>query len=177
MLLTSSLLPRLLLLAVPLGATAAVVEPRDSPDLYLNLTTVTGRNGISVLECWQLDTPFSTIENVTGAVGAMNLGFGNMTDVSYTIVPVGFVGGFVWFLNGPIHITLPNTTGEAWISGGKHGLVYAEDTADVSGWGHDTLYPPGNETAFFALPPADGQTPGHTVLHDGACSDGELSAL
>jgi fatty acid/phospholipid biosynthesis enzyme len=42
----------------------------------------------------------------------------------------------VIFLSGLAHITLPNSTAEAWVSGGKTGAILALDTADVSALGH-----------------------------------------
>lgn len=33
---------------------------------------------------------------------------------------------FVTFLSGLIHITLPNSTDDAWVVGGKYGLIFAE---------------------------------------------------
>lgn len=39
---------------------------------------------------------------------------------------------FVVFLSGLIHLTLPNSTDEAWVVGGKYGMILAGDTAGKS---------------------------------------------
>lgn len=60
--------------------------------LKLNVTTVATDNGASVLECWQMDNPFSGSEN-EGTTGAMTTLLSSTKDTSLTIVPPNFVGG------------------------------------------------------------------------------------
>lgn len=80
------------------------------------------------------------------------------------------------FLAGLAHITLPNSTAEAWVAGGKNGAILALDTADVSAFGHYTTYPSKEQTISLEIPLGKGGVPGHTVLHDGACKGEELTA-
>lgn len=77
---------------------------------------------------------------------------------------------WVIFLSGLAYITLPkdNTT-SVYISGGQFGLIFAADTADVSGSGHSTAYPGITETVALQIPTMDGEVPAHTVLRTGPC--------
>lgn len=75
------------------------------------------------------------------------------------------------FLSGLAHITLPNATGEAWVSGGKYGLIYASDIADVSDGGHITVYPSDEITVALQIPTSG--IPEHIVVHDGPCRQNE----
>ena len=50
----------------------------------------------------------------------------------------------VAFLSGLAHVTLPNSTGEAWITGGKYGLIVAADRDATDG--HFTRYPSAEDT-------------------------------
>jgi hypothetical protein len=81
---------------------------------------------------------------------------------------------WVVFLSGLAHITLPNSTAEAYIPGGKNGAILALDTADVSSLGHITKYPSQESTIALQIPLGQGGIPGHAVLHDGACKGVEL---
>lgn len=80
---------------------------------------------------------------------------------------------WVIFLSGLAHITLPNSTAEAWIPGGKNGAILALDTADVSALGHITKYPSQESTIALQIPLGQG-IPSHRVLHAGACKGEEL---
>ncbi|KAI1487452.1 hypothetical protein F5X96DRAFT_650019 [Biscogniauxia mediterranea] len=162
----------------------------SSSSSYLNLTAITGHNRVSVLECWQLADPFAT-SDVPGVAGTQTLGLGGggggglAGTTTYTVLPPRFDGGlhnapakqYVWFISGLIHLSLPNATEEAWIHGGRYGLIYAGDTADVSGWGHRTRYPGSDETIALVVPVKDGVSPEHRVLHDGPCVAGELAGV
>ncbi|KAI1340403.1 hypothetical protein F5Y15DRAFT_380578 [Xylariaceae sp. FL0016] len=164
------------------GFALALMSGGAVAQTYLNMTSITGRNSISVLECWRLETPFET-SNVPGVIGTRTLNLGDATNATYTVLPSRFDGGlhnapvkqYVWFISGLIHLTLPNATDEAWVYGGRYGLIFADDTADVSGWGHRTRYPGSDETIALTVPVQDGKAPAYTVLHDGACDDGELA--
>ncbi|KAI1143574.1 hypothetical protein F5Y05DRAFT_409019 [Hypoxylon sp. FL0543] len=144
---------------------------------FLNLTTLTGRDGVSVLECWQLTTPFVT-SDVPGVSGTQTLNLGDLANATYTVIPPRFDGGlhraplkqYVWFVSGLAHLSLPNGTDEAVVHGGKYGLIFADDTSDISGWGHRTQYPGGDETIAITIPVRDNVRPAYKVLHDGACS-------
>ncbi|KAG5963342.1 hypothetical protein E4U56_002761, partial [Claviceps arundinis] len=60
---------------------------------FLNLTAVTAANGVSLFECWQLETPFhDTTEK--GIEGALKLSLGEAGNMSYDVIPGRFDGGF-----------------------------------------------------------------------------------
>lgn len=80
---------------------------------------------------------------------------------------------YVLFFTGLAHITLPNSTSEAWVRGGRNGLIIAADTAAVSTLGHITTYPSEKETLGLVVQTAGGEVPPHVVLHEGACCTGE----
>lgn len=80
---------------------------------------------------------------------------------------------WVVFLSGLAHITLPNGTDEAWVRGGRNGMILAVDTASVSTFGHNTTYPSKENTIALQIPVEGGVMPNHTVLHGGPCAHGE----
>ncbi|KAI5927750.1 hypothetical protein F4810DRAFT_279701 [Camillea tinctor] len=172
--------PLTLLLSILPNPALSLSSATSSSSSYLNITSITGRNRVSVLECWQLASPFAT-SDVPGVAGTAALGLGDFANGTYTVLPPRFDGGlhnapvkqYVWFVSGLIHLSLPNATAEAWVHGGKYGLIYADDTADISAWGHITRYPGNDETVALAIPVKDGVNPKHTVLHDGPCTMGE----
>ncbi|MCJ1263281.1 hypothetical protein MMC22_003151 [Lobaria immixta] len=148
---------------------------------FLNLTAISATNGESTLECWQLSDQF-TMSSQAGTAGTAIKQLGNVTNATYTILPAKFDGGahrapavqYVAFLSGLAHVTLPNSTHEAWIHGGKRGLILVADTAAVSVKGHITVYPSDQETVALQIPTAGGQVPSHRVLYEGACRDCDL---
>jgi hypothetical protein len=77
---------------------------------------------------------------------------------------------------GLIHITLPNCTDEAWIQGGKYGLIVAADTANITTHGHRTQYP-GNEATVALQVPFASTGFKHDVLHPGACEYEDMTFL
>ncbi|THH14230.1 hypothetical protein EW146_g6083 [Bondarzewia mesenterica] len=142
----------------------------------LNVTALTASGGVSILECWALDPGF-TSSSQAGTTGASILQLGTLANASYSVLPARFNAGrhnapnvqYVVFLSGLAHITLPNSTDEAWVQGGRDGLIIATDTVDVSDVGHKTEYPSGDETLALQIPTAHGQVPGHVVVHSGPC--------
>lgn len=88
---------------------------------------------------------------------------------------------YVAFLTGLAHLTLPNTTisptTEAWVQGGKYGLILAVDTTGVSDSGHITDYPSDADTVAMQIPLKEGVIPKHTVLYAGPCQWTELIGL
>ena len=94
----------------------------------------------------------------------------------YSILPIVLTLSlrYVLFLSGLAHVTLPNSTQEAWIRGGKGGFVFAADTAAVSVSGHITDYPGSTETTLLQFPTAGGKVPEHRVLYGGACRESEI---
>ncbi|KAI0600180.1 hypothetical protein F4775DRAFT_546534 [Biscogniauxia sp. FL1348] len=162
----------------------AFCDTSSASTSYLNLTALTGRDRVSALECWQLADPFAT-SDLPGVVGTQSLGLGDLANGTYMVLPPRFDSGlhnapakqYVWFISGLVHLSLPSATPEAWVYGGKYGLIYAEDTADVSGWGHRSQYPGSDETVALVVPVKDGVSPKHKVLHDGPCVTGELAGV
>src|SRR6266436_6090503 len=75
---------------------------------------------------------------------------------------------WVAFLSGLAQITLPNSTVEAYVPGGKHGFIFAADTAAVSELGHSTNYPSSHKTIALQIP-TGGIIPQHKVLFSGPC--------
>jgi hypothetical protein len=140
----------------------------------LNVTSLsTKADNTSALECWQLTTPFSSSSGA-GTVGALILQLANVTNVTYTILPARFNGGLhvapykqlVVFLTGLIHITLPNSTDDAWISGGTtQSVIIATDTTGI---GHISTYPSNHSTLALQIPFAQGPPP-YRVLNSGPC--------
>jgi hypothetical protein len=82
----------------------------------------------------------------------------------------------VFFVSGLIHLSLPNSTDEAWVQGGKYGLIVAADTANVSTHGHRTRYPGNDATVALQVPFANTGLK-HGVLHPGACEYEEMAFL
>src|SRR5258707_1535786 len=83
------------------------------------------------------------------------------------------LGRWVVFTSGLAHITLPNSTVEAYVPGGKYGLIFAADTAALGAKGHSTNYPSDGETNVLQIP-TGGTIPRHNVLYTGPCKPAEL---
>jgi hypothetical protein len=169
------------------------------PPTSLNITAISAQNGSSVFECWQILPGFST-SSQAGTIGASILQLGNLANMSYSVIPPKFNAGlhnapttqyvssrtsshsstlthllerWVSFLSGLAHVTLPNSTVEAYIPGGKNGFIFAADTAAVSTKGHSTNYPSDSETIALQIP-TGGTIPQHNVLYSGPCKQAEL---
>lgn len=180
-------------------ATLSHAPPTFVPPTFLNVTAISAQNGLSILECWQILPGFST-SSQAGIVGASSLQLGGVTNMSYTVIPPKFIAGlhnaptnqyvtsytssthspiliylerWVAFLSGLAHITLPNSTVDAYIPGGKDGLIFAADTSAVSVQGHSTNYPSDSETVGVQIP-TGGTIPQHNVLYSGPCKPAEL---
>lgn len=69
---------------------AALLQP--SVALQLNITALGAANNASTLECWQMDTPF-TISTQQGTSGSAQLGLGNVSTISYSVLPADFDAG------------------------------------------------------------------------------------
>ncbi|GFF26867.1 hypothetical protein IFM61606_05484 [Aspergillus udagawae] len=149
----------------------------------LNITVIGARNNQSTLECWSLEPAFSS-STQPGITGSATLSLGPVGDnTTYSIVPAQLDGGihnaptrqWVVFLSGLAHVTLPHSDDEAWILGGKHGMILALDTADVSADGHYTEYPSDEATVAMTVPLKDeDEEPAHRVLYQGACKATEV---
>ncbi|KAJ5987952.1 hypothetical protein N7481_003162 [Penicillium waksmanii] len=130
----------------------------------LNITVLSAHNNRSTLECWALEPGFTTSTTAgTSGTEVLNLRSCRRPQCRWVV-----------FLSGLAHITLPNSTADAYIPGGKNGAILALDTADVSSLGHITKYPSQESTVALQIPLGQGGIPGHAVLHDGACKGVEL---
>lgn len=59
---------------------------------YLQVTAVTGINGKSVIQCWQLANPFVVAEEA-GVAGSAFTQLGATESASYGVISPGFDGG------------------------------------------------------------------------------------
>lgn len=142
---------------VPHGPWNPVGDSHSIPS-KLNITAITAVNGISVLQCWQLAGNLAASTG-SGTAGAATLSLGEITNITYTVLPAQFDGGlhnapyvqWVAFTSGLAHLTLPNSTDEAWVKGGKHGLIIAADIKAFNSTGHITVYP-SDETTYVPAP-------------------------
>ncbi|KAF2724225.1 hypothetical protein K431DRAFT_282072 [Polychaeton citri CBS 116435] len=145
---------------------------------YFNVTAMTARNGLSVLECWQLSTPIQSTGS-NGLTGASVLALGSMSSFSWVMQPPGTTGGlknapapvFTWVLSGLLHITLSNSSQETWLQGGRHGLIFANDANTT---GHTAHFEGKDETVMLLSETQDGEVPEHSVLYGGPCRWEEL---
>ncbi|KAJ5908830.1 hypothetical protein N7495_001512 [Penicillium taxi] len=178
----------LILAATAVTATVqAIVQTSTYTTNTLNVTVLTAHNNISTLECWALKSGFKT-STEAGTIGSKSLNLGildgtNGGNSTYTVLPANYSGGrhnaptkqWVIFLSGLAHITLPNSTTEAWVSGGRNGAILALDTADTSYLGHISDYPSQEETVSLEIPLGEEGVPPHRVLNQGACQGDQLS--
>lgn len=80
-------------------------------------------------------------------------------------------------MSGLVHISLYRGRDEAWIQGGKYGLIVAADTADRTAHGHLTRYPGAADTVAVSLPIGDRDGFKYTVLHGGSCTPDEMVGI
>ncbi|MCJ1440172.1 MAG: hypothetical protein MMC23_000655 [Stictis urceolatum] len=149
---------------------------------FFNLTAISAAGGNSTIECWQLSEPLTSSSDA-GTSGTVIQRLGDVSNATYTVLPAKFDGGlhrapvaqYVAFISGLAHVTLPTSKTEAYIEGGKNGLIIAADTADLSTQGHGTNYPGKVETVALQIPFKDGKIPAHKVLYSGPCKKCDLS--
>lgn len=60
--------------------------------LHFNVTTIAATNGSSTLECWQLKSNLTT-SSEAGTTGSLLTALGDVSEMSYTVLPAGFDGG------------------------------------------------------------------------------------
>ncbi|KAF1813266.1 hypothetical protein P152DRAFT_457633 [Eremomyces bilateralis CBS 781.70] len=156
-------------------------SPSGANETRLQLTAlVSTAQDTSAIECWELNTPFTVSEDA-GISGAMALPFEAVREGgTYTVLPARFYGGLhtapreqlVHFTAGLAHVTLPdvqrNSKTEAWVKGGRDGLIVATDT---TGRGHVTEYPLRQQTVAIQLPLVGGVEAlgGYRKVGDGPC--------
>ncbi|KAI0169863.1 hypothetical protein GGR52DRAFT_592451 [Hypoxylon sp. FL1284] len=167
----------------------ALLLPLASP-LKLNVTAIGARDGVSTIECWQMDTPFDT-SSQPGTSGTAVSKLGGVSNLTYSIIPSGFDGGvhnrytnlasvsrWVAFTSGLAYITIPgDADASALVPGGQFGLIFAADTKEVSREGHRTQYPGVTETIALQVPTAGGKGPQHSLLHTGSCTGNDVAGL
>lgn len=157
---------------------AITIALASTPLPHLNVTAVTHFNDESVLQCWQILDRFS-VSDSPGVANGTSTFLGEVVNATLTIIPANSDGGrryaepqFVHFITGLAHITLPTSSDEAWIQGGKYGLLWAGDTQNVSRSGHSTFYH--EESVTLALMTPGGAEPIHRVVRQGACLPQDL---
>ncbi|KAI9747111.1 MAG: hypothetical protein M1815_004616 [Lichina confinis] len=143
----------------------------------LRVTTLFGRNGRTVLECWQLPSSFA-IGQDSGIEGNLLTTLGPVTSANLAIIKPGHNGGlhraprvqFVIWTSGLAKVTIPDSKDVAWMEGGGNGLLLAADTKDVvEDDGHITTYPSREQTVAFALPLPDDKPPVPISYEAGPC--------
>lgn len=152
----------------------------------LNVTVVGSANGQSRFECWELAAPFISSAQ-SGIVGTQTTNLGDVTNVTYNVIPAGFDSGvhnapsFQWavVLQGLAVLTVPSDpSAEVVLTPGETALLFFADTADVGGEGHGCYYPGITETIFLQIPAVGNMEPEHTVVHEDApCSANEYATL
>jgi hypothetical protein len=59
---------------------------------HFNLTAISAANGRSTIECWQIKKPFDVSAD-PGTAGTMSQQLGDLTNLTFTILPPKFDGG------------------------------------------------------------------------------------
>ncbi|KAI2634536.1 hypothetical protein GGS21DRAFT_518264 [Xylaria nigripes] len=168
--------------ALLLGQTFNTVAAQSTS---LNITAIAGIENRSVIQCWQMPTPFA-VSSDAGTSGVARIQLSNVSNIDYIVLPSNYDGSlhhapanqWVAFIAGLAHITLPDDPeANAFVVGGRLGLIFAADTADVSEKGHITRYPGNTETIALQIPTKDNTIPPHSVLHSGPCSSNEVAGI
>jgi hypothetical protein len=97
-------------------------------------------------------------------------------------IPPTHDGRFSIVLSGLIHFKIPNSTlepslSEAWIQGGRNGLIIAADISPRSQYGHFAEFPSDAATVLVQVPTVNGGIPDHDILHTGPCGWEEMMGL
>ncbi|KAI0453351.1 hypothetical protein F5B21DRAFT_479781 [Xylaria acuta] len=84
---------------------------QQAASLKLNVTAIGARDGLSTLECWRMDQPFDT-STQPGTSGSAQAQLGNVSTLSYSILPSNFDGGLH---NAPQnqYVSLPSSVGQS----------------------------------------------------------------
>ncbi|KAB5515620.1 hypothetical protein GE09DRAFT_576139 [Coniochaeta sp. 2T2.1] len=168
--------------------------------LRLNVTAIGAANGVSTLECWEVDSPFHTSSD-SATKGASVAILGNVSTLTWAVMPPGHVDQHNTPYNQQVHMSLPaagrpfanycrwvvllkgfgqitlphdNTTG-AYITGGEFGVIFAADTSDVSCDGHISTNIGSTEFVSLMISTQDGTVPEHEILHTGPCVAEEMA--
>ncbi|MCJ1434403.1 hypothetical protein MMC27_003771 [Xylographa pallens] len=157
-----------------------LVFPCSGADFF-NLTAIAARDGKSLFQCWQLSNPLS-VSATAGIVGAAIQQLGQLGAAEYDWLPAHYPGTahpapvpqYVIFLSGRVRISMPESSESHVFIGGKHAILFADDTAAKSETGHvsSVLH---MDLESVILPTANGAAPPHSVLYDGVCQAPELT--
>lgn len=71
---------------------AVCLLPFSFAQTFFNLTALATVSNISVLQCWQLNNPF-TISTDPGTAGSASLQLGGLANSTYSVLPAQFNGG------------------------------------------------------------------------------------
>ncbi|KAK9792921.1 putative Cupin type-1 domain-containing protein [Seiridium cardinale] len=102
----------------------------------LNVTVVGAQGGMSRFECWTLAVPFDA-SSQHGIIGTQTTVLGDVSNITYNVIPVGFDSGFhtapanqwVVVLNGMAVFTLvDNNSVSVTTSMGEMGLLFFAET-------------------------------------------------
>ena len=63
-----------------------------STELRLNITAVGAQDGLSTLECWEVESPFDTPDN-QASTGTQVINLGNVSALSWSVSPPGQYDG------------------------------------------------------------------------------------
>lgn len=75
--------------SVLFGQGLAIVAAQST---FLNVTALAGVDNRSVIQCWQIEAPFS-VSTDAGTNGVARINLSNTTNVSYMILPSNYDGG------------------------------------------------------------------------------------
>ncbi|GJJ15962.1 hypothetical protein Clacol_010241 [Clathrus columnatus] len=147
--------------------TAHSRSPVDLTPTHVRVNALIGKHNASAFQCWEVDPPFS-ISAQPGTVGAkiQNLGdlkganvvFFNQTASTNAGLHPAPAPQWVLVLSGKGVVTLPTTGQQLRLPQGD--IIIANDTAEVSAIGHNTVWAAGSVAA--QLPFASGSIP-HTI--------------
>ena len=84
---------------------------------------------------------------------------------------------WVHFVTGCAHITVDATHQEAWIWGGRYGMLWAGDPVHLSKHGHSTEYPCSDESITLAMMSPYGIEPEHKIIREGQCLQEDMLGL
>ncbi|KAJ0109946.1 hypothetical protein J7T55_014748 [Diaporthe amygdali] len=152
----------------------------------LNVTAIGTHRNSSHFECWELDRPF-TSSNQSGLVNTKTTVLGDVSKMTYNVIPAGFDSGFhpaptnqwVVIVGGLGVITLPDNSSTTFTTdGGEFGLLFATDTADLTEQGHGSFFPGPTESITLQIPTKNNEIPKHRVLSaNKPCTANEVAGL
>ena len=73
-------------------ALALALQLPVASSLQLNITAIGAQDGASTIECWQMDSPFTT-SSTPGTSGSAVAALSSVSSLSYTLLPPAYDGG------------------------------------------------------------------------------------